>query len=118
MYLVCLCCMIMFMSCKQEESKLDVAMHTATTWMWNQQSPDGGWHSQTHAVLKDGKALTPYILYYLLQIPEDKFIRPEGGVERGIEFIRKEINGSMTMSKNSLPILNYPNYSAAYALKV
>jgi hypothetical protein len=113
-----LCSMIFFMSCQQEESQLDVAMHNATTWMWNKQSADGGWHSQTHAVLKDGKALTPYILYHLLQIPEHKFTRPEGGVQRGVEFIRREVRASMTMSEDSLPMLNYPNYSAAYALKV
>jgi len=86
--------------------------------MWAQQSQDGGWHSETHAVLKDGKALTPYILYHLLLIPEDKFNRPEGAVERGVEFIQREIRASMTMSEDSLPLLNYPNYSAAYALRV
>jgi len=93
-------------------------MQKSIAWLWAQQSPDGGWHSQTHAVLKDGKALTPYILYHLLQIPEDKFIRPEGGVQRGVEFIQREIRSSMTMGEDSLPRLNYPNYSAAYALKV
>jgi len=93
-------------------------MQKSIAWLWKQQSPDGAWHSQTHAVLKDGKALTPYILYHLLQIPEDKFTRPKGGVQRGVEFIQREIRASMTMSEDSLPMLNYPNYSAAYALKV
>ena len=93
-------------------------MQKSIAWLWAQQSPDGGWYSQTHAVLKDGKALTPYILFHLLQIPEDKFIRPEDGVQRGVEFIQREIRSSMTMGEDSLPMLNYPNYSAAYALKV
>ncbi|MBL0008214.1 MAG: hypothetical protein IPP25_13845 [Saprospiraceae bacterium] len=104
--------------CKSNDVRLHETMQKSIAWLWHQQSPDGGWHSQTHAVLKDGKALTPYILYHLLQIPEDEFNRPEGGVQRGVEFIQREIRASMTMSEDSLPMLNYPNYSAAYALKV
>jgi len=86
--------------------------------MWSQQSADGGWHSKTHAVLKDGKALTPYILYYLLLIPEDTYERPAGAAERGIQFIQKEISRSMAVNNDSVVSLNYPNYSAAYALRV
>lgn len=104
--------------CQPNDVRLHATMQKSIAWLWHQQSPGGAWHSQTHAVLKDGKALTPYILYHLLQIPEDKFIRPEGGVQRGVEFIQREIRASMTMSEDSLPRLNYPNYSAAYALKV
>ncbi len=104
--------------CQSDDDKLQQTMEKSIAWMWSQQSADGAWHSQTHAVLKDGKALTPYILYHLLQIPEDEFTRPEGGVQRGVEFIQREIRASMTMSEDSLPMLNYPNYSAAYALKV
>lgn len=109
--------MILLSSCQSEEKKFETAIHKATTWLWDQQSPDGGWHSQTHTVLQDGRALTPYILYHLLQISENEFARPFGGVERGVEFIRREIRASMSMDEDSLPMLNYPNYSAAYALK-
>ncbi len=104
--------------CQSNDDRLHETLQKSIAWLWKQQSPDGAWHSQTHAVLKDGKALTPYILFHLLQIPEDKFIRPEDGVQRGVEFIQREIRSSMTMGEDSLPMLNYPNYSAAYALKV
>ena len=109
---------ILMIGCQSQDERLEKAMHKSITWMWAQQSEDGGWHSQTHAVLKDGKALTPYILYYLLLIPEDKFERPKGAVEKSVEFIRREIRESMTMSHDSVITLNYPNYSAAYALRV
>ena len=109
---------LLITGCKSNDVSLQETMQKSIAWLWKQQSPDGAWHSQTHAVLKDGKALTPYILYHLLQIPEDKFTRPKGGVQRGVEFIQREIRASMTMSEDSLPMLNYPNYSAAYALKV
>lgn len=104
--------------CQSNEDRLKETMHKSVTWLWQQQSPDGGWHSQTHTILKDGKALTPYILFYLLQVPDDIYARPDSAVEKGIAFIRREIRSSMTMSKDSLPDLNYPNYSAAYALRV
>jgi hypothetical protein len=109
---------ITLIGCQSQDERLEKAMHKSITWMWAQQSDDGGWHSQTHAVLKDGKALTPYILYYLLLIPEDKFKRPEGAVEKSVEFIRREIRSSMMMSPDSVINLNYPNYIAAYALRV
>jgi len=109
---------ITMIGCQSQDERLEKAMHKSITWMWAQQSEDGGWHSQTHAVLKDGKALTPYILFYLLMIPEDKFERPKGAVERSVEFIRREIRSSMVMSHDSVINLNYPNYSAAYALRV
>ena len=109
---------LLTIGCQSNEERLELTMQKSIAWMWAQQSEDGGWHSETHAVLKDGKALTPYILYHLLLIPEDKFIRPASAVDRGVEFIRSEIRASMTMSEDSLPLLNYPNYSAAYALRV
>ncbi len=104
--------------CQSREEMLEITMQKSIAWLWAQQDEDGAWHSQTHAVLKDGKALTPYILYHLLQIPEDKFIRPQDGVQRGVEFIQREIRASISKGEDSLPMLNYPNYSAAYALKV
>ena len=109
---------ILLIGCQSKEERLEHAMQKSITWLWAQQSEDGGWHSQTHAVLKDGKALTPYILYYLLLIPEDKFKKPSDAEDKAIEFIRREIKASLTMSHDSLVSLNYPNYSAAYALRV
>jgi len=108
----------MSIGCQSVDDRLEETMHKSVSWLWQQQSPDGGWHSQTHTILKDGKALTPYILFYLLQVPEDVYARPDSSVEKGLAFIRHNIRSSMTMSKDSLPQLNYPNYSAAYALRV
>jgi hypothetical protein len=109
---------IVLTGCQSQEKRLNEAMQKSISWLWDQQGEDGGWHSQTHAVLKDGRALTPYILYHLLVIPDDPFEKSGDAVEKGVEFIRREIKSSMTMSKDSLPLLNYPNYSAAYALRV
>ena len=81
--------------CQSSDDRLEETIHKSVLWLWHQQSPDGGWHSQTHTILKDGKALTPYILFYLLQVPDDIYARPDSAVEKGIAFIRREIRSSM-----------------------
>jgi len=103
--------------CKKEND-LDSYYKKSVAWLWDQQSDDGGWHSKTHAVLKDGKALTPYILYYLLQVPVDIYPTREEKLRQGIEFVRHDLFASMMMNKDSTQEFNYPNYSAAYALRL
>jgi hypothetical protein len=87
-------------------------------WLWNQQSADGAWHSETHAVLRDGSALTPYILYYLLQVSNTIYPHDKESIRSAIEFIRKDIRHAIRDTIDAKAILNYPNYSAAYALRV
>ncbi|HEY3385076.1 MAG TPA: hypothetical protein VGK46_01125, partial [Saprospiraceae bacterium] len=60
---------LLVIGCQSPEERLELTMQKSIAWMWAHQSEDGGWHSETHAVLKDGNALTPYILYHLLLIP-------------------------------------------------
>lgn len=107
-----------FSGCRGSADQAHDTLRDATAWLWQQQSSDGGWHSVTHAVLEDGKALTPYILYHLLQVPDHVYPKPAAGVESGLDFIQREIRASMQMNQDSLMMLNYPNYSAAYALRV
>lgn len=103
-------------SCSIEQSNSYTTLRKSVTWMWQQQSPDGGWHSKTHAVLRDGKVLTPYIIYFLLQVPEQIYQRENDAVARAAEFI---INGMRNAIDSSGQIQSdYPNYSAAYALRV
>jgi hypothetical protein len=100
--------------CSHEE-KLDTCYRNSVAWLWSQQGEDGGWHSKTHAVLRDGQVLTPYILYYLLQVPDSVFHQDQKAITRAIEFIRL---GLVQGDTNAIAIsLNYPNYSLAYALR-
>ena len=34
----------------------------AAAYLWRQQAPDGGWHSQTYGLLRSGQLLTPFVL--------------------------------------------------------
>ena len=117
-YLVFIICTVVCISCNTQEERLTESVHRSVYWLWKQQSEDGGWHSSTHTILADGKVLTPYILFHLMQVPDEIFPFPEEAVRRGVAFVQKEIRSSMTMGPDSLPTLNYPNYSAAYALRV
>ncbi len=110
--------LLLFSSCLSGEQRLDKAFEKSAQWLWHQQSADGGWHSTTHTILADGSALTPYILYYLLQVPETICPRPAASVQRAVEFIRRDMYHSLTIGPDSMAHLNYPNYSAAYALRI
>lgn len=89
----------------------------AAQWLWDQQAADGGWHSTTYGLLRSGQAYTPFVLHALLQVPVETCPRPEGGVERGLAFLRANINSEGVLGLSDPDILEYPNYSTSYALR-
>jgi hypothetical protein len=101
------------LSCKTKEEKFGDAYKKSVQWLWSQQSDDGAWHSKTHNVLEDGKVLTPYILYYLLQVPDSVFQKNKSSIESAIQFMEHDLWTGDTMIS-----INYPNYAAAYALRI
>jgi len=103
---------VILLSCNSEK-KVDAAYKKSVEWLWKQQSEDGGWHSKTHTVLKDGKVLTPYILYYLLQVPDSIFPKNKSAIDAAVNFLEKNIWAGDTMISE-----NYPNYAAAYAYRI
>lgn len=107
---------LLMISCSCMVNVSDDTLSKSVEWMWQQQSEDGGWHSKTHAVLRDGRVLTPYILFHLMQLPEEYLQGKNQVIEKGIDFIIKEMRNSIDESKSALS--DYPNYSAAYALRV
>jgi len=100
-----------------QPSKFNSSYKKSVAWLWDQQDEDGGWHSSTHSVLRDGMALTPYILYYLLQVPDDVYPKKKESIDKGIAFIQHSIKESIVKEKEIITEFNYPNYSAAYALR-
>ncbi len=88
----------------------------AAAYLWSKQSPDGGWHSETYGLLRSGQALTPFVLYALLQVPEEVVARPAGGVQRGLEFLRRHLRDDGALGYADPDVLEYPNYATAYAL--
>ena len=102
-------------ACRKKDLTIDEALVYSEQWLWRQQSADGGWHSETHAVLRDGRVLTPYILYHLVAGKDNLYHETEQ-VKKAVGFITKEMRSAL--SEDSTSLTDYPNYSAAYALKV
>jgi hypothetical protein len=92
-------------------------LRKAADYLWTQQADDGGWHSEQYAVLRSGQALTPFVLHTLLTVPETICPRPEGGVERALDFIRKHIDEQGALGHADPDIAEYPVYSTAYAIR-
>lgn len=95
----------------------EISLKKACAYLWSKQGDDGGWHSETHGILKSGESLTPFILVALLKVPASMYQPAQESVEKAIDFIRRNITAKLSV--DSIPqILDYPNYTAAYALKV
>src|SRR5687767_13417981 len=105
---------LLMLSCKTRKASQHT-LERAVKWMWAQQSEDGGWHSETHTVLRDGKVLTPYILYYLLHVPEEVYQLNNARLEKGLHFLTAQLDS--VFNQDSTALIDYPNYSAAYALR-
>jgi squalene-hopene/tetraprenyl-beta-curcumene cyclase len=98
-------------------TKPDDTLPKAAEYQWSRQADDGGWHSEQYAVLRSGQALTPFVLYTLLQVPEAECPRPDGGAQRALEFIRKHVGDDGALGHSDPDIIEYPVYSTSYALQ-
>jgi hypothetical protein len=97
-------------ACSRRDS--EAGLKRAAQYLWSQQAEDGGWHSHTYGLLRSGQSLTPFVLDALLDIGE----RPPG-IDRAIEFIRRNINseGSLGLMDSTVP--DYPNYATGLGVR-
>ena len=93
-------------------------LERAAAYLWSQQGADGGWHSPTHGIAAGGQAWTPFVLHALLQVPEDVAPAPAGGVDRALAFLRAQVDSAGAMGRSDPPVLEYPNYATAYAIRI
>jgi len=89
------------------------ALDRAASFLWSQQSEDGGWHSRTYGLLRSGQSLTPFVLDALLDLPA----RPPG-IDRAIGFILKYTNADGALGMMDSAAMDYPNYATGLALRV
>jgi hypothetical protein len=99
------------------EREVGEPLRRAAEYLWRAQSPDGGWHSGRYAVLREGKALTPFVLYALLQVPDEIADRPALEVEAALSYIRQSVGENGAIGLDDPDLLEYPNYSTAYAIR-
>ena len=69
-------------------------------------------------MFRSGQALTPFVLHALAGAPKDVCAPPAGAVTRGLGFLRRNVNAGGMLGMQDPDVLEYPNYSTAYALRV
>lgn len=109
--------LLLIFSCRNSTSSESIILKKACKYLWSQQHTDGAWHSQTHGILKGGESITPFILWSLLEVPETIYKADPADVNSAIDFIRSHIKDGRLGTTDPM-ILDYPNYSTAYALKI
>jgi squalene-hopene/tetraprenyl-beta-curcumene cyclase len=116
-----LCFLLLVSVCRvvlaQDRAASVTPLGRAAEYLWKQQTDDGGWHSAQYGVLRSGQALTPFVIDALLDVPESVYSRPEQGVARGLEFIRKRVDEQGAIGRSDPDVAEYPVYSTAYALR-
>ncbi len=103
--------------CQETNVKKEVTLRKACDYLWGQQAEDGGWHSQTHSILRGGESLTAFILWSLLEVPESLYKHSADRKRKGLDFIRNHIKDGRLGLSNPV-IVDYPNYATAYALRL
>ena len=106
------------LSCTQPDTRQGY-LDEAVAYLWQMQGQDGGWHSETHGILKGGEALTPFILYTLLQAQDhvSEGVMDKQGIEEAFQFIRGHVNEEGVLGLSNPAVMEYPNYATAYALR-
>lgn len=92
-------------------------IESASRWLWSQQAANGSWPSSIYGLMRSGQCLTPFVLHTLLQVPEGIFEKPDGGVDRALDFIRETVDDQGVLGRADQDILEYPNYATSYALR-
>lgn len=100
------------------DHRQDAPIVKACRWLWAQQAADGGWHSETHGILKGGEAYTPFVLHTLLSVPDSIFPKQATRVASALDFIRRTIDSAGHVGMAAAEVQEYPNYATAYALRV
>ncbi|MEX2115385.1 MAG: prenyltransferase/squalene oxidase repeat-containing protein [Bacteroidota bacterium] len=121
-FLLASVCAAMFLHCGSREKRAlteaERILARATSYLWANQGTDGGWHSTMHGVMRTGQTLTPYMLHALTEVPADVFQIDSTHSYKAIKFLRAHINDRGVLGLADADIIEYPNYSTAYALRV
>lgn len=85
-------------------------------YLVKQQAPDGAWRSDLYAAFKDGTALTPLVLWALLESGDQK-PGTLAAVRKGSIYLAKMVKPDGTIDAGDAG-LDYPVYTASLAVQV
>ena len=89
----------------------------ACLYLWSKQGDDGGWHSETHGLLRSGQVLTPFVLHALLEAEPQMTEQHRDKVQRALDFIRSSVNSDGVVGLGDPDVAEYPNYASAFAVR-
>ena len=97
-------------------ARIDAALVKAAHYIVAKQSADGAWRSETYGALRDGPALTPYVMSCLFFLPQggDEAL---GAFRQGVDYLVGMVgeDGTILTGPHGL---NYSVYTAASASRV
>jgi hypothetical protein len=104
-------------ACACRRSEPDGDLERAVRYLWDQQGPDGGFHSATYGLLASGQSLTPFVLGVLLDVPESVMAPSARAVEDALAFIRRHTTSDGVLGVTGEESADYPNYATALAVQ-
>ena len=116
---VLLSCLFL-LGCRQQvvlQKESSQVLRKAAGFLWEKQAEDGGWHSETHGILKSGQVCTPYVLDALLEVPDSIYSPKDEKVRKGLDFIKGHVDDRGALGFFDPDLLEYPNYATAFGLK-
>ena len=99
--------------CGQDDPVSDLYAQ-AEAFILSQQSSDGRWRSQSHAVLRSGQALTPYITMVLL---EGKGFRDESKRRAAYKALHAMSEADQQPGFEDSLLVEYPTYSVSLLIR-
>ena len=83
-------------------------------FLWNSQRDDGRWASDTYAVLGGGQALTPFVLFALLE--SDPSLHESAGAKRALQWMETQLRkGVLGVADDD--VMEYPVFATAFGLR-
>ncbi len=100
-----------------QASILNQSIRKAARFLWNRQNNDGSWKSTKYGFLKPGHSLTPFVLYTLLQVPEEILVPDSSAVEKSFRFISRHLSDGGGLGVTARPAVDYPVYATSSAIR-
>jgi squalene-hopene/tetraprenyl-beta-curcumene cyclase len=97
-------------------TRIDAALGAASRFLVRQQSLDGAWRGKAYGSLRNGPALTPYVMSCLFFLPQGGS-DARGAFRKGVAFLISMVGDDGEIREPFFG-LNYPVYTAASASRV